>query len=190
MAIDRPPPRRLLLQQRLTEFYESEISEANGYNHTLKGNVFRGRLRFDSKDPLPAIAILDNMDPDRFPQYAGRHGAYMPTAEEEYVLLLQGWALDDACHPTDPAHYLMADVRKATAILQRRPFANPFAQSASPDGRDNPNYLLGGLLTGLAMEPGVVRPPMEGVSEKAFFFFRLRLKLVENPEDPYDTGAL
>lgn len=179
-------PKRLLVLQRLTEYYERVIVDGSDYQHTLRGAVFRGRLVFDTKDPLPAISILDNLDPDRFPSPAGRNGSSHVTQSEEYVLLIQGWATDDACHPTDPAHYLMADVRKATALLARRP--DMFAQVASPEGRPNEDYHLGGLLTGLSMEPGVVRPPMENVSERAFFYFRLRLRYTEDPNDPYATG--
>lgn len=178
-------PKRLLVLQRLTEYYERVVVDGADYQHTLKGGVFRGRMSFDTKDPLPSISILENLDPDRFPQFAGRNGGDHPTGREDYVLLIQGWAVDDACHPTDPAHYLMADVRKATALLSHRP--SMFSAAASPEGRPNPDYLLGGLLAGSEMEPGVVRPPMEGVSERAFFYFRLRLKYVEDPNDPYDT---
>lgn len=179
-------PKRLLLLQRLTEYYERVIVDGADYQHTLKDAVFRGRLVFDTKDPLPCISILDNLDPDRFPAPAGRNGGNHVTQLEEYVLLIQGWAAEDSCHPTDPAHYLMADVRKATALLKRRP--DMFAQTTSPEGRDNPDYLLGGLLAGLSLEPGVVRPPMEGASEKAFFYFRVRLEYTEDPNDPYATG--
>lgn len=184
--MDLRVPKRLLLLQRLTEYYGRVIVDGPDYQHTLADRVFRGRLRFDSNDPVPAVNILDNLDPDRFPSPAGQRGENHVTQQEDYVLLIQGWAADDACNPTDPAHYLMADVRKATAMLKRRP--NMMAQATSPEGRPNPDYMLGGLFTDLSMEPGVVRPPMEGVSEKAFFYFRLHLGYTENPNDPYELG--
>lgn len=173
-------PKRLTMLKRLTAYLANEVSLSNGYQHSLKDAVFRGRMFFDKDDPLPMVSVLDNPDPDRYPAEAGRRGYESPTAREDYVLLLQGWAREDKTNPTDPAHRLMADVRKALAKLQYR------GDPTSAPAPDENVYLLGGLITSLDMEPGVVRPPAEQVSEYAFFWMRIRVGFIEDPNDPYN----
>ena len=47
------------------------------------------------------------------------------------------------------------------------------------------SYLLGGLINGLDIEPGTVRPPDQN-SAKAYFWMRVILKFTENVRDPFD----
>ena len=171
--------KRLTTLKRLCTFLATEVTPANGYKHDLspEGAVARGRLFFDSADPLPGISILENVDPDRFPRQAGGEHEHTLT-KENWTLLVQGWAKDDKQNPTDPAYELMADVRKALAKLVKRP-APMTAEVESPD------YHLGGLIAGMTMEPGIARPPTEDVSRKAFFWMRIVFQFVENPNDPY-----
>lgn len=170
--------KRLTVLKKLCEFLAAEITEANGYKHTLAANaVTRGRMFSTNNDPLPMVTILENIDPDRYPRPAGGEHEHVTTAED-WVLLVQGWAVDDKENPCDTAYELMADVRKALAKLKQRP--SPV--TADPE---NPNFLLGGLIAGMTMEPGIARPPIEQVSSKAFFWMRVVIKLVEDPNDPY-----
>lgn len=169
--------KRLTVLKRLCEFLSQEVSEANGYKHSLENAVFRGRMFSTNNDPLPMVTILENIDPDRHPGRAGGENQHAMT-NENWVLLVQGWAVDDKVNPCDTAYELMADVRKALAKLKQRP--NPVT-----GGPENPEYLLGGLIAGMTMEPGIARPPIEQVSSKAFFWMRVVLKFVEDPNDPY-----
>ena len=150
----------------------------NGYEHNLTENVWRGRYNFDKTDTVPAVAILENIDPDRYPRLAGQedyeHGHGI--SFEQWTLLIQGWVVDDKCNPTDPAYALMADVRKALALINKGPSR----------GETNEFFRLGGLVTGMTMEPGVARPPAEQLSSRAYFWMRITLKFVEDPNDPYD----
>lgn len=178
-------PKRLVVLKRLTEYLESEVSTSNGYQHNLAGAVFRGRYFFSKDDPVPMVSILENPDPDRFPQAAGRNGTQVQQGHEAWTLLIQGWAVDDKINPTDPAYRLMADVTKALSRLS--------------DGGDPANlrsaplhYLLGGangaepVVTYVRPEPGVVRPPTEQQTELAFFWIRCEFGFVEDPADPYN----
>lgn len=174
-------PKRLVVLKRLTEYLETEITTANGYQHTLTDSVYRGRAFFDQNDPLPAVSILENVDPDRYPRSAGRFGPEHPTQNESWTLLIQGWAVDDKKHPTDPAYRLMADVRKALAKIAYR--GDP--RQARPPGD---LYMLGELLTDFIVEPGVVRPPFEQVSDTAFFWMRVTAGISEDPNDPYNLN--
>lgn len=170
--------KRLATLRALTDYLAREITEANGYQHNLdEDSVRRGILIWDDSDPVPAISILENIDPDRFPRKAGDDydAGY---SKSQWILLIQGWVKDDKLNPTDPAYYLMADVQKALAKLVKR--ANPM--SAEVDG---PDYLLGGLIAGMTMEPGIARPPMAELSKRAFFWMRIVLDFVEDATDPY-----
>jgi hypothetical protein len=169
--------KKLTALKALCAFLATEVSVANGYKHDLAGSVFRGRMFSTNNDPLPMVTLLENLDPDRYPRQAGGENQHV-TTNEDWVLLVQGWAVDDKENPCDTAYELMADVRKALAKLKQRP--HPVT-----GGPENPNYLLGGLIAGMTMEPGIARPPIEQVSSKAFFWMRVVLKLVEDPNDPY-----
>lgn len=171
--------KRLRTLKALTDHIASEITPANGYQHDLSGAVFRGRLYHDEDDPLPSVSILDNPDPDRAPRRTGDQDRQdAPVAFEGWTLLVQGWADDDKMNPTDTAELLMADVRKGLAkVLQGDEWMT---------GRmAHPNFMLGGLIEGMTMEPGVARPPVEGISTRSYFWMRVTLKFVENQNDPY-----
>lgn len=172
-------PKRLVMLRALTEYLETQVSTANGYQHNLEGKVFRGRYFFTKEDPVPMVSILENPDPDRFPPRAGRLGLGPAQAHEGLTLLIQGWAKDDKVNPSDPLYRLMADVQRALALLS--------------DGGDpanlrpaSPDFLLGGLVTYVTPEPGVVRPPIEQTSELSCFWMRCEFGFTENPIDPYD----
>lgn len=171
--------RRLEVLKRLTAHLESEISVSNGYKHNLDGGVARGRMWFDTSDPLPMVSILESPNPDRFPNRAGEQDNTHVSQRDNWTILVQGWTADDKQHPTDPSYELMADVKKALARLTH----------VSPDHGipTHPNYLLGGLIADMQYEPGTVRPPDEQ-SSKAFFWMRVILKFVENVNDPYDLS--
>ncbi len=171
--------KRLTALKALTAHLISEISIVNGYKHDLEPeSVFRGRMHSDDSDLLPALAILENVDPDRYPRRAGGE-AQAPLQLEDWILLLQGWVEDDKVNPTDPAYEFMADVKKALALILQD--EHPVHGTGK-----HPNYLLGGLIAGMTIEPGTVRPPIEQVSARAFFWLRIVLKFVEDPKDPFD----
>lgn len=171
--------KRLATLKALTAHLESEVTVANGYLHDLTGAVFRGRIVFDDDDPLPCVSILDNPNPDRAPSRAGSNDGEAGDTRSRWTLLVQGWAQDDKRNPTDPAELLMADVKKALAKLDHLP--NPMSGE-----QPHANYLLGGLIAGLEMESGVVRPPDYTNSAKAYFWMPVVLKFVENVRDPFD----
>lgn len=170
--------KRLKILKALSDHLMSEITELNGYNNTLTNAVFRGRLVFDQHMPVPAISILENIDPDRFPRRVGGDEGRSAIQKDDWILLIQGWGKDDPVNPTDPAYELMADTKKALAKINQGP--DPYSNRGG-----HANYMLDGLIAGLTMEPGTVRPPQEQVSDKAFFWMRIVLKVVEDTQDPY-----
>ena len=99
----------------------------------------RGRNVLTDSDELPCLSVLEALNPDRFPRRAGTDDVRdAPLHREGWVLLVQGWAVDDKVNPSDPAYRLMADVKKALAKLMKGP--NPMTGQGG-----HVNFLLGGL---------------------------------------------
>lgn len=159
-------PIRLRVQQALSASLE-KISITNGYKHDLAGHVFRGRDMFDDEDETPLIAILES--PDEPEQQARPRGN--TERKSKWNLFVQGWADDDKSNPTDPAHYLMADVKKRLAY-----------EISALRSRDALG--MGNRIDGLEFSPGVVRPP-DAMSNKAYFWLKLSITLVEDDSEPY-----
>lgn len=159
--------KRLQILKALTAHLET-VTVANGYQHTLTGKVLRGVLRVTEDDyPIPVVSILESFNADRGPNTVG--GDYQREQVDDWILLVQGWVADDPDNPTDPAHNLMADVKKCLAKIANE---------------DDPTYMLGLKIAGIGIEPGVVRPPDE-TSAKAYFWMRIVLKVTEKLADPY-----
>lgn len=144
-----------------------EITGTNGYRFDLKDKVFRGRDTFGNSDPIPMLSILESIA-EKEVLLSPRKGTKQMVPWE---LLVQGWAEDDDENPTDPAHHLMAAVKRR--LIQER---------ARQDG----SGILGmcGMIDEIKFSSGVVRPADE-VSSKAYFWLKVELVLVENLLDPY-----
>lgn len=158
-------PFRLRVQKALTAAL-SEITVANGYSCDVAG-VFRGRDIFGKSDPLPMLSILESIDEkeQRMSPPAGSHST------GPWQLLIQGWVVDDEANPTDPAQFLLADVKKR--LIKERCHTRGYEILG-----------MGGKITDIKFSTGVVRPADE-VSSKAYFWLKLELTLVENLADPY-----
>jgi hypothetical protein len=158
-------PYRLRVLKALTVALE-EIVPTN-HTQNLCGRVFRGRDMFGEDDPVPMLSILEAVDEKALLQPPTSATVY----QGPWELLIQGFVDDDRVHPSDPAEFLMADV-KARLIKERI------------RARDDNILGMGGTVTGLEISQGVVRPP-DDISGKAYFWLRLTLKIVENLADPY-----
>lgn len=167
-------PFRLRLLKEVTTCLEG-ITVANGYKYNMAGKVFRGRQVFGEGDELPLIVILETPVPiDQIPSPETSTGA-----AGDLDLLIQGFIDDDSKNPTDPGHYLMADVKKALAKERRR------SGEMGSNGRPKQNILnMDGKVTDLIIGSGTVRQPDE-ISSVAYFWLRITLKIVEDNEQPY-----
>jgi hypothetical protein len=169
--------KRLLVKMRLTEWLQG-ITPANGYQHDLSAadgvtRVFRGRDRFGDADPLPAVAILEPLNPDRDIDDTGTGRI----VNEQMILMIQGWAAPDVSviHWTDPADRLLGDLKKRMGAL----IGNDL-----PPQQVQPWHNLYGLVSDVRVEPGTVRPP-DQFSSLAYCYFRVALGFVEKIDDPY-----
>lgn len=164
-------PLRLEIQKRMTAALET-ISILNGY-HVDVLKCYRGRLIFGEETAVPCLSILESPIPlDQIPSPKG--------AESQaglWELVIQGWVKDDKANPTDPAHILMADVKKVLAAERRK-------LSSQHD--------LGGIfgldraIRDLYIGSGVVRPP-DDISSKAYFWLSITLDIVEDMNDAYEV---
>lgn len=161
-------PLRLRILMALTTALAG-ITPANGYQHDLTGKVFRGRSIFSEDDPIPMVSILEAIEQEPLRDIQMPTGAGV--VQGPWDLLVQGFVEDDPENPTDPAHRLMADVKKRLAAERLR-------------SRQRDILQLGNAVTDIVFSPGIVRPADE-VSNKAYFWLRVRLSLVENLMAPY-----
>ena len=131
----------------------------------------RGRRYYGSEDPLPLVAILE--EPFSFEQDLAPAVGRIRT--EPYELILQGFVQDDADHPTDPAHVLLADVKRRLVALK-----------ADEDLQRQRIFRIGNRdnsVVSLTFDGGVVRPADE-VSAVAHFWLRVSLEVSEDYEKP------
>lgn len=166
-------PIRLEVLKRMSDLLATEINGTNGYVSDIGGRVYRGRGFFGDETPLPALSILEAPLPlDQVPTARDNTAQAGP-----WELVVQGWVKDDRENPTDPAHVLLADVKRCLA-LERKKTVN---WSRPEDGI----FGLGREVTSLYIGPGVVRPPEE-ISAKAYFWLTITLDIAEDMEEPYE----
>lgn len=149
------------------------ITLANGYQHDLKGKVFRGRAVLGANEQVPILNILETPSP-----LDGFFADEQKTRRlDTLVLLVQGWAEDDARNPTDPVYPLLADVQRRLSDIV-----------SLDEGTNRPRwpgvYMLKGLISDMDIGQDAVRPAQEGVSAKAFFYMPIRITLPVNLIDP------
>lgn len=159
-------PIKLRILKALTTHLEG-ITPVNGYHVNMTGAVKRGRNVFGASDPVPLISILEAPSP------SGTKDADEVIYSESWRLLIQGWVDDDVDNPTDPAYLLMDAVEH-----RLRRIISLDSMSGAPKYPEE--YRLGGLISGLTIPPGVVRPATEGVSSKAFFYIQIAVNVVNS----------
>lgn len=161
--------KRLSILKKLTTQLES-VSIANGYQHNLDDKVFRGRATFGNETEWPFVSIFE-IRPDLNPDYADE-----TVQKDVWTLGVQGVVKSDSVHPTDPAHNLLADIRKALGQVM---------DMGAPHD-DNPDYLLGGLIAEMKVDGGVTFVP-EQMQEVAVCIVKVSIQLVEDMRDTYEN---
>lgn len=177
-------PFRLRVMKALCASLE-QITPTNGYKHDLTGAVFRGRDLFggdpeNGGDPIPMLSILEPplpIDQITAPPIA-------QTSMGDWDLLVQGFVFDDLKNPCDPAYVLLADVKKRLAYEKARTIEGSRG-SSDPFGMGRAGNGVCNSVKELVIGPGVVRPPGDGVSDKAYFWLTLTLKITEDIEQPF-----
>jgi hypothetical protein len=148
------------------------------YDFDLSDAVFRGRLLYGSEVPTTMVSIVEHLAGDITTDTAGENQI---ERVESWILLVQGVTKNDVDNPTDDVYNLKAAVehRLARAILQDRK-----GDPAYPS-----EYFFGlqslKVITGLTIGPGVVSPPRQGISERAFFYLPIGVGLATNISEPW-----
>lgn len=161
-------PFRLRVLKALAAALE-EIGPASGYQFDLAGRVFRGRDMFGDNDPVPMLCILECVE--QTTPLESRQPPSSGLIASSWDLQVQGFVDDDFDNPTDPGHWLMAEVKRRLAAERVR-------------DRQYNILGMGGRVTELKFSPGIVRPADE-LSGKAYFWLRVTVTVVENLLDPY-----
>jgi hypothetical protein len=158
--------------------YEFDMSPKPDARGTMIPRVYRGRLVFGESDPEPCMAINDGPVPDEAAKYAD---FYKQVSVDQWPIFVQGWAPTPADNPTDPAHQFMACAQRRLSDLTARN-----ARNGKPI--DAATFHLGDRIAGLTIGPGVVRPPQDAVSSRAFFYLPLLVTLAQDVSRPFVTA--
>ncbi len=165
--------KQLLILKALTTHLDG-MTVAGGYGFDMAGKVFRGRQIYGDEMPLPCLSILEAPRPDETPRAYGHERA---RRVEDWVLLVQGWVADDKANPTDPAYELKAYVELRLSEIVA---INGQGKASYPAV-----YRLGDLIAEMAIGPGVVSPPRQNISAKAFFYLPVVVKAAFSPLAPF-----
>lgn len=184
-----PDPFRLRVHKALTACLEGvhqrDPKTGQVLDDTFVNRVVRGRTEFGDDDPVPMICILEPPLPiDSFS--ASEQNSKILV---QWDLLIQGFVADNRDNPTDPAHFALADVKQALAIEKERRLPNS-AGTPDPFGMGRGQTIVGKTLGNSvasiqAIGTGVVRPPEVGISNKAYFWLTLTLKIAEDIGNPF-----
>lgn len=179
MTASTPPytsdSKQFVILQRLTTLLQG-ITPANGYSLDLTDRVFRGKTVFGAQEPTPFVSILESLRPDPNPLTAGFEKSIR---EEQWELLVQGWATANQAFPTDGLYGLKAAMEHR---LARMVTMTSVGSPAFPD-----DYRLGRILTDVYIGPGVVRASTPQIGTEALYL-PLRLCYKANVTDPWDLS--
>jgi hypothetical protein len=173
--------KQFVIMQRLTVLLEG-ITPANGYDYDLTGHVYRGKSVFGANETPPFISILESLRPDPAPLEAGSEKL---VREEDWEILIQGWAKTSELFPTD-------DLYNLKGAIEHR-----LARVVAVDGQGSPvfpdDYRLGrlvsssrgGLITGARIGPGVVRAATPQTGGVAALYLPVIIRYIANVSDPW-----
>jgi hypothetical protein len=142
--------------------------------YDLTGKVFRGREEFGKEVKVPFIAILE--DPRQFNPVL-TDGDLL--GDEDWGILIQGFAEDDRTHPTDPAYQFLAwvQMRLSRITAAKR---NGGRGGIYPD-----SWRLGALSVDIRYQIPVVRPGKDAVSATAYFYMPISVGTVTDLSMPF-----
>ena len=142
--------------------------------YDLSNSVFRGRLEFGDEVSNPFIAILEaprQLDP------FGTSGHLVQ--DEDWTLLIQGFADEEQKNPLDPAYELLAWTQMRLARITS-PKNNGGRGGLYPD-----EWRLGGLIADVRYQIPIVRPGKDNVSDTAYFYMPISVGNVTDLTMPF-----
>lgn len=165
--------KQLVIMQRLTVLLEG-ITPANGYDYDLTGRVFRGKSVFGASEIVPFVSILESLRPDPTPLEAGAENV---RREEDWELLIQGWATTTQANPTDALYNLKG-------ALEHR-LARMVTMDANGSPKFPDDYRLGRIINSARIGPGVVRAATPQTGGTEALYLPLIVRYTANVSDPW-----
>lgn len=143
--------------------------------YDLSSSIFRGRVTFGDEVANPFIAILEA--PRQIDPNGG--GVAKLVQDEDWTLLIQGFANDDPKHPTDPAYQLLAwvQMRMSRITVEKK--------SGARGGEYPDEFRLGGLVADVRYQIPIVRPGKDDVSDTAYFYMPISVGTVTDLTQPF-----
>lgn len=154
------------------------ITATNDYVFDLSDSVFRGRPLYGDDVPEEMVSIVEHLQGDITTDVAGEEAI---ERTETWILLVQGITKNDILNPTDQTYLLKAAVehRLARAIKKNR-YGDPEFPTEFYFGLKSL-----GVIEKITIGPGIVSPPRQGISDKAFFYLPLGIGLATDISNPY-----
>jgi hypothetical protein len=143
--------------------------------YDLKKSIFRGRVIFGDEVKVPFVSILEA--PRQINPNGGGSASLMQ--DEDWTLLLQGFAEEDHKHPTDPAYQLLAwvQMRMSRITVEKK--------SGARGGEYPAEWRLGGLVANVRYQIPIVRPGKDDVSDTAYFYMPISVGTVTDLTQPF-----
>lgn len=169
---------KLAILKKLTLHLEG-ITPVNEYVYDLSNSIYRGRLLYGEETRSPFLSIVENLQADSPTDVAGEENVMSVNL---WTLLVQGVGKNDTKHPTDDLYQLMAATEHRLARL--------IARNENDGYPTYPTEHYLGLkdlktISAMTIGPGIVSPPREGISSKAFFYLPLGINLVTDIRMPF-----
>lgn len=171
--------KRLLVLKKLTAHLEPVTFEWKNVVYPMTKAVYRGRTTFGDETKVPFISILEKPR-----QLIGEvAGIEKIDRNDDWDILIQGFAPDDKKNPLDPGYEMLA------AVEQR--FARLLQQKSNGGGPVYPDeFLLGlsgpqGIVTRITFTIPIVRPPDNDVSDTAYFYMPVSIGIKTDMAAPF-----
>lgn len=176
--------KKLKILKKLTEHLEGIVPSWDDLPPGMEGetcpfdlskSVFRGRLEFGDEVKNPFLAVLEaprQLDPLSV-------GSSRLVAEEDWTVLIQGFADDDKKHPLDPAYTLLAWVQMRLARITTE------NRNGARGGLYPAEWRLGGLVSEIRYQIPIVRPGKDNVSDTAYFYLPVSVGNVTDLNMPF-----
>lgn len=143
--------------------------------YDLSESVFRGRSEFGDEVKSPFLAILEaprQLEPNGV-------GTSRLIQDEDWTILIQGFAPDDKKNPLDPAYELLAWVQMRLARITT-PNVNGARGGLYPS-----EWRLGDLVSDVRYQIPIVRPGKDAVSDTAYFYMPISVGKVTDLTMPF-----
>ena len=141
----------------------------------LSKSVYRGRLEFGDEVKGPFLAVLEA--PRQLDPFGAGTGNLVQ--DEDWTILIQGFATEDKKHPLDPAYELLAWTQMRLARITHEP------RDGSRGGLYSQEWRLGGLVTKVRYQIPIVRPGKDVVSDTAYFYMPISVGAVTDLTMPF-----